>query len=233
MTGAQQLHELLAIDGDIGHSNSAVDAIDKALNDDARINRIRQLALEAKRLFGQEDTMRKSMELAAETITEKASAVETRLYSGSVRNPKELEDIQAELVYLRQSQSDQEEKLLSLMESSEESKAKMLVLERQLHNAEVEKQQEYDRLVKEKAALLENLALLQKQRDELSSTIKLEHLGVYERLRTKGQSQSVVKIERGLCQGCRIALPTQLIQSARKSESLTHCPSCSRILYAT
>ena len=99
--------------------------------------------------------------------------------------------------------------------------------------AEMVKQEEHRRLIEEKAILQASLAVLDKQRDELASKIKLEYLDVYDRLRTKGQSQSVVKIERGLCQGCRIALPTQVIQTARKSESLIHCPSCSRILYAT
>jgi predicted nucleic acid-binding Zn-ribbon protein len=233
MIGVQQLHELLAIDSNIQHSKSAVVGIDEVLNDGIYISGVRQLALQAKKAFGEEDTMRKSMEMAAETVREKASAVEARLYSGSVRNPKELEDIQAELVYLRQSQSDQEEELLSIMELSEESKMKMLRLEGQLHEAEIERQEKHRRLIEEKASLQSSLEVLDKQRDELASKIKLEYLGVYDRLRAKGQSHPVVKIERGLCLGCRVALPTQVINMARKSESLIQCPSCSRILYAT
>ena len=55
-------------------------------------------------------------------------------------------------------------------------------------------------------------------------------LGVYESLRTLKQGRAVARIEQGACQGCRISLPTHVVQRARGGTVLVHCPSCERIL---
>ena len=40
-----------------------------------------------------------------------------------------------------------------------------------------------------------------------------------------------VKVERGMCQGCRLALSTMELQRARSARGVVQCSSCRRILY--
>ncbi|HIG29015.1 MAG TPA: hypothetical protein EYQ50_14970 [Verrucomicrobiales bacterium] len=55
----------------------------------------------------------------------------------------------------------------------------------------------------------------------------------YERLlKTKGDS-SVVGIHRGVCGGCHMQLPTQIIVTCRAQDDLVICLNCGRILYYT
>ena len=44
--------------------------------------------------------------------------------------------------------------------------------------------------------------------------------------------RAVARVERGTCQGCRITLPTHLVQRVRAGGMLVQCPSCERILVA-
>jgi predicted nucleic acid-binding Zn-ribbon protein len=43
----------------------------------------------------------------------------------------------------------------------------------------------------------------------------------------------VVKVERGACLGCRLTVPTVILQRARSGMNPTpvQCPSCERMLY--
>jgi len=43
----------------------------------------------------------------------------------------------------------------------------------------------------------------------------------------------VVKVERGMCQGCRISLPMSVLQKARSGFDVVQCVSCERILYVS
>ncbi len=72
---------------------------------------------------------------------------------------------------------------------------------------------------------------LEVKRQNQTSLVSPEHLNLYDSLRSKRQGQAVVKVERGLCQGCRISLPTKVVQLARTAQKPVQCPSCSRILY--
>ena len=42
---------------------------------------------------------------------------------------------------------------------------------------------------------------------------------------------AVAKMERGLCQGCRMALPTQQQQRVRNGRQTVLCNTCGRILF--
>ena len=55
----------------------------------------------------------------------------------------------------------------------------------------------------------------------------------YERLlKTKGEN-AIVGISNGVCGGCHMKLPTQVILSCKADAELNFCPHCSRVLYFT
>ena len=54
---------------------------------------------------------------------------------------------------------------------------------------------------------------------------------MYESLLKTRDGSAVAKVERGMCQGCRLTLPTLELQRARSSEGIARCGSCGRILY--
>ncbi|MBI2856133.1 MAG: hypothetical protein HYX93_04730 [Chloroflexi bacterium] len=233
MTVVQQLFDLLGIDNDIERYNQSIASVEKALADDHLLLETQQAVERAQATLRRQETERMELELTAGSLQDKAKQVENTLYGGTVRNPRELQDMQTELNLLREQQKQQEESLLLALEAIEETERGLGNLESALLEIQTSWQREHERLLEERAHLQEDSALLQKKRQGLSSLVSTEHLRLYDSLRPIRQGQAVAKVERGMCRGCRISLPTRVVQQARTSPKPVQCPSCSRILYVS
>lgn len=55
----------------------------------------------------------------------------------------------------------------------------------------------------------------------------------YVRLRKQRGATTVVGIDRGICGGCHMKLPMQIVLSCQAQQELVTCPNCGRILYFT
>lgn len=55
----------------------------------------------------------------------------------------------------------------------------------------------------------------------------------YVRLRKQRGASTVVGVDRGICGGCHMKLPMQVVLQCQASQELVTCPNCGRILYAT
>ena len=81
--------------------------------------------------------------------------------------------------------------------------------------------------------LQKELAELEANREELASAVDDSARGRYERLvRSKGENV-VVGIHHGVCGGCHMRVPPQLLVSCQAEKELVACSNCGRILYYT
>ena len=71
----------------------------------------------------------------------------------------------------------------------------------------------------------------EKQRETLASGVDPATLQRYETLRKSKGGRAVAKVERDLCQGCRMSLPTQLRQRVKSGRQTVTCSSCGRMLF--
>jgi predicted nucleic acid-binding Zn-ribbon protein len=55
----------------------------------------------------------------------------------------------------------------------------------------------------------------------------------YIRLRKQRGASTLVGIDRGICGGCHMKLPMQLVLSCQAQQELVSCTNCGRILYFT
>ena len=77
------------------------------------------------------------------------------------------------------------------------------------------------------------LADLESNREQLTSVVEEGILKRYERLlRNKGDSV-VVGIQHGVCGGCHMKFPVQLVVACQAAQEMVTCPNCGRILYYT
>jgi predicted nucleic acid-binding Zn-ribbon protein len=82
-------------------------------------------------------------------------------------------------------------------------------------------------------SLKAELAQLRLNREELATAVEEVARQRYERLvRMRGDS-IVVGIQHGVCGGCHMRLPAQIVVSCRASQELVTCTNCGRILYYT
>ena len=169
-------------------------------------------------------------EWAVDEIRGKASEVEKKLYGGSVRNPKELEDLQADLKSIQTQVRRQEDALLAVLVDLEDAEADLRSAEAAFSEVEGRWRAGQEALSQEKAQLQPEIARLQEKRAQQAQGIDQAQLGLYQVLRERRGGQAVAKVERGMCQGCRITLPMSLLQKARMGVGPTQCVSCERIL---
>jgi predicted nucleic acid-binding Zn-ribbon protein len=81
--------------------------------------------------------------------------------------------------------------------------------------------------------LKKELAELETNREELAAAVDGGARGRYERLvKNKGENV-VVGVQHGVCGGCHMKLPPQLLVSCQAQQELITCSNCGRILYYT
>ena len=233
MTVVQQLYDLLAIDVEIERLGKSIASIDAILADNHLLLEVQRALEETQATLREQETERKDQELIVESFHEKGEQLESKLYGGTVRNPRELRDMQVELNLLREQQQQKEESLLVALEVTDETEQRLDSLKSDLQEIQTVRQKEQKQLLEEKTHLQEDSAVLEEKRQDLTSLVDAVHLKLYDSLRSTRQGRAVAKVERGMCQGCRISLPTKVVQLARTEQKPVQCPSCSRILYAS
>lgn len=81
--------------------------------------------------------------------------------------------------------------------------------------------------------LKKELAELEANREELATVLDENTRGRYERLvKSKGENV-IVGVQHGVCGGCHMKLPPQLLVSCQADKELITCINCGRILYYT
>lgn len=171
------------------------------------------------------------IELTVDEVRNKAAEIEKKLYSGSVKNPKELQDLDADLKSLREETKRREEKLLVVLEKMEAAEGELNATTDVLNAIEGEWMSGQEHLREEKAEIEPEAERLRGARDAEAGEFERSILGLYNTLRQRRGGIAVAKVERGMCQGCRISLPMNVIQRARGAPNgLVQCVSCERIL---
>lgn len=88
-------------------------------------------------------------------------------------------------------------------------------------------------LAAREANLTKELGDLDTTREQLVNGIDESVLARYERLlRNKGENV-VVGIAHGVCGGCHMKFPQQIVVSCKQEQEVITCPNCGRILYFT
>jgi len=229
MSLAGQLYRLQQLDLELQDKHQELNDVESKLTDNkAMLVAETKLASQREQL---EDARKKqkSCEWELDDLQEKTKQVNGKLYGGKTKDPKELVNLEKEVKALRSQIKAKEDSLLGLMGQVEqiETDVKGAVEESERLNQEWGQTQET--FGPRKGDLEIELAGLKGERTELAQQIESEVLSVYERIRP-AKGQAVVKVERGRCLGCHIAVPTSQWQKA-KAGDLIQCNNCNRILY--
>jgi len=229
MSVAKQLYQLQEVDLELESKEQAVKQITSQLGEsEALANARNRLTQEQKRLE-ELSRQQRSLEWEIDDLTSKLTTTERDLYSGRIRNPKELTSLQQEAEVLKARRNQLEDKTLEIMEKAELNRKNVTSLSTELKTMEINWQTQQQKLTAELEQLKNTLADLRQKQQLLVAGIDPETLGLYHKLK-KGKGTAVARIEQGICRGCRISLPVSELQQAR-SGSLVQCGSCGRILY--
>jgi predicted nucleic acid-binding Zn-ribbon protein len=120
---------------------------------------------------------------------------------------------------------------IELMEQAEATQKELLLATQALSEARKLVDGQVAQLDAREQNLNKELAELEANREQLASAVDVSARDRYERLvRSKGENV-VVGVEHGVCGGCHMKLPPQLLVSCQAEKELVGCSNCGRILY--
>ena len=171
---------------------------------------------------------RQNLTLELDGINNKAKSSEQRLYSGNVKNPKELSDLQHEIAALGRRRSVLEDEILEAM--IEDAEAEKAAADEQLADITSHWEKSQAHLKKEQNELALRLHMLNEQRKQLAPRIAAPQLAEYEQLRQKKHGLAVAGLKLNMCLGCRVTVSAHKAKEAQEGK-LVYCGGCGRILY--
>ena len=227
----KRLYDLQELDWELSASEVSLAEVRARLEDESELVAARTRLDDLVAELDRRAPSRRELESSLAQLDERLQAAEKRLYGGAVTNPRELSASEEERTLLQQQRSTTEDGMLEVMVEIEELQASRDAAIERLSRLEAERETEYADLLKRQDELVARLEELRLARSELTPELPAAALSVYESLLRTRSGYAVAKVERGLCQGCRLALPTMERQRARSYQGVVQCSSCQRILY--
>ncbi|GAB2599845.1 C4-type zinc ribbon domain-containing protein [Streptomyces capparidis] len=183
------------------------------------------------------DTAREQTKAEQDVDQVRARAVrdQQRLDSGAVTSPKDLENLQREIVSLARRQSDLEDIVLEVMERRESAQARAAELAERVRGLEsgiAEVEARRDVALKDIDA---ETASLTRERGVVSAAIPADLLKLYEKLRAASGGIGAARLYQRRCEGCRLELGVTDVNDIKAAapDTVVRCENCRRILVRT
>jgi len=191
-----------------------------------------QAGLEAvKNQVKQVETDRKKLELEAQS--KKQQIERYALQQFQTKKNEEYRALAHEIDTCRQSITELEDQQLELMEQAETLQKATAAASREADETRKMAEEQLRQLAAREQSLRDELAALESNRNQLTPGIDERVLNHYERVFHNKGDNVVVGIEHGVCGGCHMRFPVQLMVSCQAAKEMITCPNCGRILYYT
>lgn len=124
-----------------------------------------------------------------------------------------------------------EDEEISLMEQGEAAQKEVGRCTQVLNEAKKLMDDQIGQLAAREANLQKELAELSANREQLASAVDDSARGRYERLMKSKGGNVIVGVQHGVCGGCHMKLPTQILVTCQAQQEIVTCINCGRILY--
>ena len=163
----------------------------------------------------------------------KIQQLQANLYSGKVLNPKELQDLEAEIASCQRQLNSSENRLLDLMINCEEIQTEYDAISSKLISTQESSDRKNSLLLAEKANLLREIEKLKSEKKASEISITEKDLNIYNKLRIQKGGIALSVISENACSSCGATLTPAQHQAVRALDHIIFCPSCGRILFTT
>ena len=157
---------------------------------------------------------------------------ESSLYGGTIKNPKELQDLQLEIQSLKQTITNLEDDQLQKLDDLDLVEKDKNDLLGQIENLDAKLSKVYSAFSVEENEMNSELVKLENERKAVVSQISADLIKTYDDLKKSKKGIALAAVEDGCCTACGSTLTPAECQSAKSPSRITNCPSCGRILYA-
>jgi len=169
-------------------------------------------------------------QLELTTLEEKKQKFQGQLYGGSINNPRQLQDLQGEVDMLSREISKLEDRLLELMQVTEDQRSEEASREAGLAESGQTLEEVRAKYAKTKDRLRGELADLAAGRKALAAQINPHLLKRYEQIRARQSNLGLVKVTGSTCPGCQITLASEVLKELKVGSQNQSCDNCGRML---
>jgi uncharacterized protein len=229
---AFHLYRLQQIDTQISQVETSIAGLDQLLSGDETVFQAKAEVEEtAKKLHLAQQNLKKA-EFHVQEQQQKVALSEASLYSGKLRNPKEMQDQQKEIISLKKHLAVLEDRQLEAMMALEENETSDTAARAALNQAQASFAEKSAGWLGAREQQQRVLDRLRAERGAALSLIVPESLRAYEALRLRKSGVAVTTVKDGACSVCGAEIRPSEVQAARASHNIVFCTSCGRILYA-
>ena len=232
MSASLNLYRLQLVDSRIEKIRTRLEEIQRALEDNDEVRQAKEQVAETETLHKSALQVLKQAEAEVDNQKVKIEQSEASLYSGNVKNPKELQDLQNEAASLKRYLGTLEERQLEAMLEEETAEETYQSALHELEKVQARLAKQNVTLTTEQADFNKELERLGAERQAALAPLDANLLTVYDELRQQRRGVAVAQISEGACAACGTTLTPSQNQSARSSAQIYNCPTCGRILFA-
>jgi len=224
------LSSLQDIDLALDAQRKVIDRARAELDDQTEVVEARRVLEEAQERLRDLAGLQREREFEVDDIRAKVGPLEAKLYGGTIKSPKELAELDHQVNTFKEMLAERESALLEQITATEGVAGTAETLQGALDRLLADRKADTQRLGREIAESDAIIKDLEAKRATAAALIDAAVLHVYSQIRPRTGGRAVARVERGMCGGCRISLPMNVVNRARGGWQLVQCTSCQRIL---
>jgi predicted nucleic acid-binding Zn-ribbon protein len=228
-----QLNQLQEIDTELDNAQLRINEIDDLIKNDIRVINAKNYLKKAEKQLAVDNNEFNTISYEINNKKIKISQSEASLYNGSVKNPKELQDLQLEISSIKKTIRKLEDILLEVLIRVDQSEKYLEIQKEVFKNANSDFASQSSLLQGEQSTLNEKVQGLFSKRNTMITQIDKVNQSLYENLRKLKKGLAITKLQDEACGACGAGLTASQRQEARSASKLFICPSCGRIIYGS
>lgn len=224
------LYAIQGLELAVDEARQRLQEIDEALSNDALIASSQATLITAEATLHEVNAQAKNLELELSGLVQKIQEVDALVYSGKIKNPKELQERNDEVESLRRRQTNLEAQLAEAQNiqstAQQDHTAAQLVLEQVLANRDIDQTE----LIEEREQLNRQIDTILRKRKAKVQEVPKETFEHYRNLRKRKRGQAIALLRGDSCTACGIEQPSSDVQRILQGNEMIYCIGCGRIL---
>ncbi|MBC8099327.1 MAG: hypothetical protein H7Y11_07780 [Armatimonadetes bacterium] len=230
MTQANALYKLQQIDLALLKAQKRLDDITALLTDNATVNTAQRTVDNAAQALVPLRAKARDLDLESQSARQKSTETEQQLYSGSVKAPKAMQEMQQEIEALQKRLTELDDRQMTFLMQIEEAQGVLDAAQAALDRATADWHASHADLLTEQAMLSAQIVELLPQRQAALKPITPESIKTYNMLKPRKAHQPMALLKGISCGVCGIEQTMNIVYDVQHHEMLTPCTNCGRIL---
>ncbi len=206
--------------------------MEKQRGESAELKAARAAAAEAEAELSRLRTTQRELDRQIKDLSDHIRAAEREMMSGRVRNPRELEGMEANVAALQRRRSVLEDESLVVMLEVERWQAEAESRQAQQASSEAAHSARQEAIKREAAQKIAELKILSARLTQQWETIAPQDRDLYKNLRSRKAGRAIALEQGGACQTCGLMLSTGAAQAVHNDSQRVFCSGCGRLLFA-